>query len=65
MWTEIEIEDLKIMYSNNDNKYLSDYFNKSTSLIVSKANGIGLKKSKDYITLQKKSLNIFKKNISI
>ena len=53
MWTEIEIEDLKIMYSDNDNKYLSDYFNKSTSLIVSKANGIGLKKSKDYITLQK------------
>ncbi len=57
MWTEIEIENLKIMYSDNDNKYLSDYFNKSTSLIVSKANGIGLRKSKDYITLQKKSLN--------
>jgi hypothetical protein len=57
MWSELEIENLKIMYSDNDNNYLSDYFNKSKSLIVSKANKLGLKKSKNYTTIQKKSLN--------
>ena len=57
MWTKNEEEILIEFYPDTDNRKLEEMLSKKRGCIVRKANFMGLKKSKDFITKQKKELN--------
>ena len=57
MWTKIEEEILLKLYSTTDNLELVKLLNKKKGCIVRKANFMGLKKTKNYITNMKMKLN--------
>jgi hypothetical protein len=57
MWLKEEEEYLLSYYSSTDNKILEKKLNKNIGCIVRKSNSMGLKKSKEYISLMKKKIN--------
>lgn len=48
-WTAKEIEDLKLLYPDNDIKKLVDYFGRNDYSIYNKAHALGIKKTPEYI----------------
>lgn len=57
MWSEQQIKYLIENYHDTDNKILSQVFDKTVGAITTKANGIGLKKDRDFMTTLKKKNN--------
>lgn len=57
MWNNEKIEKLKELYHNTDNNAISEKLGINRGYIITKANSIGLKKDKDFITLIRKKNN--------